>query len=117
MNIQQFSKQCGLSAHTLRYYEKIGLILGVKRNLSGHRDYSEREVEWIDFVKKLKSTGMSLQDIKKFAQLIAKGNITIPQRVALLLKHREKIELKAQDLQDCLQKIKRKLEHYAAISR
>ena len=54
MNIEEVSKKTGLSAHTLRYYEKLGLIFDVRRNAGGHRDYSSRNLDWIDLLKKLK---------------------------------------------------------------
>ena len=108
MNIDKISKITGLSSHTLRYYEKIGLILNVKRDSKGHRDYSKEDVAWIEFLKRLKATGMSLGNIKKFAEYRYKGDATIQNRLDLLemhyswinqnidnmLKHREKIEEK-----------------------
>ena len=57
MNIKNFSKITGLSSHTLRYYEKIDLISDVKRDVSGHRDYSSDDIAWVEFLKKLKVTG------------------------------------------------------------
>ena len=55
MNISEIAESTGLSAHTLRYYEKIGLILSVAKDSSGHRDYSASDLEWIEFLKKLKA--------------------------------------------------------------
>ena len=57
MHIKAFSQMCGLSAHTLRYYEKIGLLSAVERTDSNHRRYSERDVAWINFIKRLKEIG------------------------------------------------------------
>lgn len=60
MNMKEFSLLAGLSAYTLRYYEKIGLLKDVRRNSSGHRDYLTKDLEWIGFIKRLKETGMAL---------------------------------------------------------
>ena len=60
MNMSEFSGVVGLSSYTLRYYEKIGLLRHVKRSRSGHRVYSDRDVDWVNFIKRLKDTGMPL---------------------------------------------------------
>ena len=81
MDIKTISKITGLSAHTLRYYEKIGLLLNIERDSKGYRDYSEKDVVWIEFIKRLKATNMPLNEIKKFAVLRSKGDSTIQNRV------------------------------------
>lgn len=68
MNIKKFSKETGISAHTLRYYEKIGLI-DVLRDSKGHRDFSENDVKWVKCLKRLKATSMPLGEIKKFGSM------------------------------------------------
>ncbi|MFX8289558.1 MerR family transcriptional regulator, partial [Acinetobacter baumannii] len=66
MNVQTFAKQVGLSAHTLRYYEKIGLLTSVKRRTNGHRYFDEADVRWISFILRLKETGMALTDMVQY---------------------------------------------------
>lgn len=92
MNIQRVVQLTGLSAHTLRYYEKIGLLLDIARNASGHRNYSEADLVWIEFIQRLKATNMPLSEIKRFAQLRSKGDCTIDERVRMLEKHQERVQ-------------------------
>ena len=110
MNIKNISKQTGLSAHTLRYYEKIGLILSVDRDAKGHRDYSEKDVVWIEFIKRLKATRMPLDEIRKFAALRLQGEDTIEERLKMLENHYQRVEAQMQDLLVNQQKIKEKIE-------
>ncbi len=110
MNIKAMSKQTGLSAHTLRYYEKIGLILGVDRDSKGHRDYSEKDIIWIEFIKRLKATRMPLDEIRKFATLRLQGKHTIGERLKMLENHHRRVETQMQDLLANQQKIKEKIE-------
>ena len=86
-SIGQFSEITNTSSHTLRYYEKEQLII-VNRNSSGWRFYTAEDVEWILFIKKLKDTGMSIKDIKKYALLRYQGDGTIQQRLKILEKHK-----------------------------
>ena len=91
MNIKKFSVLTKLNPHTLRYYEKIGLILNVTRNSKGHRDYSEKDVAWVEFLKRLKATGMPLSLMKTFADLRYKGDATVNERLKILEDHHKKI--------------------------
>ena len=91
MNIQRFSKLTDMSAHTLRYYEKIGLILHVARDAKGHRDYSENDFAWVEFLKRLKATGMPLNIMKTFAELRYRGDATVADRLKILEVHHRHI--------------------------
>ncbi len=110
MNIKSISKHTGLSAHTLRYYERIGLIVGVDRDSKGHRDYSEKDIIWIEFIKRLKATRMPLDEIRKFATLRRQGQHTIVERLKLLENHHRRVEAQMQNLLDNQQKIKEKID-------
>lgn len=90
MLISKFSKAAGISAYTLRYYEKKGLIR-VNRDSAGRRDYSEDDIEWARFIKRLKDTGMLLRDIRHYSDLRYEGDSTMEERMALLLRHREAV--------------------------
>nr|WP_300823379.1 MerR family transcriptional regulator [uncultured Schaedlerella sp.] len=90
MLISKFSKAAGISAYTLRYYEKKGLIR-VNRDSAGRRDYSEDDIEWARFIKRLKDTGMLLRDIRHYSDLRYEGDSTMKERMALLLRHREAV--------------------------
>lgn len=90
MLISEFSKATGISAYTLRYYEKKGL-LRVKRDPAGRRDYSEDDIEWIRFLRRLKDTGMLLRDIRHYSGLRYQGDGTLEERMAMLARHRESV--------------------------
>ncbi len=90
MLISKFSKAAGISAYTLRYYEKKGLIR-VNRDSAGRRDYNEDDIEWARFIKRLKDTGMLLRDIRHYSDLRYEGDSTMEERMALLLRHREAV--------------------------
>ena len=86
MTIGEFSKKTGISVYTLRYYEDKKLIV-VPRDEKGRRVYTQKEIEWVQFIKRLKETGMKLQEIQKYAALRYKGEKTMPERLELLKKH------------------------------
>ena len=87
MTTGEFSERTGISCPTLRYYEEKGLIR-VGRDSGNRREYSESDIEWIKFLQKLKNTGMSLRDIKKYSDLRYDGDYTIAERLDILEKHR-----------------------------
>lgn len=87
MTIGKFSEITGVCCSALRYYENKGLIR-VKRDAANRRDYSESDIEWIKFLQKLKNTGMSLKDMKRYSDLRYEGSSTIAERLELLQKHR-----------------------------
>lgn len=84
----EFAEHTGLSAHTLRFYEKEGL-LSPARDSSGRRAYTEEDADWVAFIRQLKDTGMQLEDIKRYAVLRAEGDSTLSARRDMLQKHRE----------------------------
>lgn len=88
MKIGAFAELTGISAYTLRYYEKKGLLF-VERDQNGCRNYLAEDREWVQFLRKLKATGMLLRDIKKYAQLRYTGESTVAERLKILLIHRE----------------------------
>jgi DNA-binding transcriptional MerR regulator len=117
MKINQFAKHTGLSAHTLRYYEKIGLISKVRKNTSGHRDYSRDDFAWIGFLKKLQATGMPIKLMQKFAKLRHLGDASIPERRKLLAEHHQKTLKTINQIKFNLTKIKEKIKHYCKLEK
>ena len=111
-SIQEVSEKTGLSAHTLRYYEKEGLLPGVERSSSGFRQYSDADLELLGGICCLKNTGMSLREIARFMQLTKEGNSTLRQRCALLEAHRGKVLARMAEMQSYLDKVTRKLNWY-----
>ena len=98
-SIGEFSKVTGLGIHTLRYYEHENLIIPL-RNSSNRRRYSEKDIAWIAFIKRLKATGMPIKEIKKYAALRAKGDITLSERMEMLIQHRQSLNEQISRLQE-----------------
>lgn len=110
--IQDVSKKTGLSAHTLRYYEKEGLITGVERSQGGFRQYTDEDLEALGLICCLKNTGMSLQEIAKFVELTHRGEDTLKERVELLRVHRENVIQRMAEMQRYLDKVTWKLNFF-----
>ena len=115
MNIQQFSKLTDISSHTIRYYEKIGLLKNVSRNASGHRWFTEKDLIWFEFIKRLKDTGMPLGNIRQYADLRDAGASTSELRMQMLQQHAVMLETKIADEQFPLKMLKEKIEHYRKV--
>src|SRR5215216_6346978 len=92
LTIQEVTKATGLSAHTLRYYERIGLIHPIEREENTRRLYTEEDIGWIDFLLKLRATGMSIKEMQRYAELQRQGDATLPQRVEMLKSLRARVE-------------------------
>lgn len=112
MTITEVSKKYGLSADTLRYYERIGLIPPVHRNSSGNRDYTEDDCKWIKFIKCLRSAGLSIEILIEYVNLFQKGSDTISARKELLFEQRKKIAGKVNELQETLKFLDQKIDGY-----
>jgi DNA-binding transcriptional MerR regulator len=111
-SIQDVSKKTGLSAHTLRYYEKEGLISGVERTQGGFRQYTDEDLERLGLICCLKNTGMSIQEIAQFVQLTRQGDHTLKERVELLREHRERVLARMEEMQKYLEKVTWKLNFF-----
>ena len=111
-SIQDVSKKTGLTAHTLRYYEKEGLISGVERSQGGFRQYSDEDLERLGLICCLKNTGMSIQEIARFVQLTHEGDHTLAERVELLRAHREQVLARMAEMQKHLEKVTWKLNFF-----
>lgn len=98
-SIGEFSKATGLGIHTLRYYEHEKLIIPL-RNSSNRRRYSEKDIAWIAFIKRLKATGMPIKEIKKYAALRANGDATLSERMEMLMQHRQSLNERIRQLQE-----------------
>ena len=98
-SIGEFSKVTGLGIHTLRYYEHENLIVPL-RNASNRRGYSEKDIAWIAFIKRLKATGMPIKEIKKYAALRAEGDVTLSERMEMLIQHRQSLNEQIRQLQE-----------------
>lgn len=111
MKIGEMSRITKISEYTLRYYEKKGLIR-INRDEFNRREYSESDIEWILFIKKLKDTGMILKDIKKYSDLRYEGDITITERLKMLIEHRNVILEERRKWDEYLANINNKISIY-----
>ena len=111
-SIQEVSKRTGLTAHTLRYYEKEGLLSGVERTQGGFRQYTDEDLERLGLICCLKNTGMSIQEIARFVQLTHEGDHTLEERVELLRVHRERVLERMAEMQKHLDKVTWKLNFF-----
>jgi DNA-binding transcriptional MerR regulator len=103
----------GLTAHTLRWYERIGLLPHIDRSHSGQRRYTGRDLEWLDFLGRLRLTGMPVADMVRYAELVREGEHTSAEREDLLREHRETVRQRIADLQATLLVLDLKIESYA----
>lgn len=110
MTIGEISKATNISEYTLRYYEKKGLIR-VKRDSVGRRIYEESDIEWVKFIQRLKDTGMLLKDIKKYSNLRYGGDVTMPERLSMLKKHRKYV-LEQQKSGKSIKNLDNKITYY-----
>ncbi|PEX08358.1 MerR family transcriptional regulator [Priestia megaterium] len=111
-SIQQVASMTGLSTHTLRYYEKIGLIKNVQRAQTGYRQYTDFDLAWIQFLIRLRVTGLPMLKMKQFSDLRQKGESTITARKELLEEHYKDVLGKIEELELNSHRIEEKIAHY-----
>lgn len=111
MRIGEFSKRTGLSADTLRYYEKEKLLTP-QRDFNDRRVYSEADIRWIEFIIRLKDTGMPLKEIRRYARLRAKGDSTMNERLEMLIAHKASLEAQIKKLNAHKKKLGDKIKFY-----
>ncbi|MBR8744292.1 MerR family transcriptional regulator [Nocardiopsis sp. MG754419] len=119
MSIGRVSERTGLSAHTLRFYEREGLFVEpIRRDTAGRRVFGEKEVGWLQVCARLRSSDMPLPDIRRYAELVRQGAGTEAERLELLRGHQARVERRARELRDSLDVIRFKValyeEHFAA---
>jgi DNA-binding transcriptional MerR regulator len=112
LNIQQAAQLSGVSAHTLRYYERIGLLEGVQRTASGYREYDQSALGRIRFLTMLRDTGMSIQQMLEFTALERSGEASFGNRYRLLQAHRAELMTRMARLQEHLKYLDEKVEYY-----
>ena len=112
LTIQEVARATGLTPHTLRYYERIGLIHPIQREENTRRCYTTDDIGWIDFLLKLRATGMSIKDMQRYAELQRQGDRTLPQRVEMLKSLRDKVEAHMEEMNEHLKLIYYKIDYY-----
>jgi DNA-binding transcriptional MerR regulator len=112
LSIGELSRLSGVSPHTLRFYESEGILKPAGRAANGHRRYINEDVLWLEFVLRLKQTGMPLADIRQYAILRAQGEKTLQQRLTMLKLHRERLVAMIEELSTCAQVLDNKIRTY-----
>jgi DNA-binding transcriptional MerR regulator len=114
LTIQETAERTGLTAHTLRYYERIGLVWDVYRDTAGHRRYTEEDVGWLVLLTRLRATGMRVRDMLRYAELARNGPETFAARCELLEEQRTRVEARIAELQSDLDLLNYKITAYRA---
>ena len=112
MTIAQVSQKYGVSADTLRYYERIGLLPPVGRTKSGIRDYTEEDCNWVNFIKCMRSAGLPVETLIEYVGLIGQGDETISARKELLMEQRRQLAARIGEMQAVLDRLDKKIEGY-----
>lgn len=112
MTIAEVAKKYGLTPDTLRYYERVGLLQNVRRTSGGIRDYSEEDCRWVEYIKCMRSAGVSVETLIEYVRLFHEGTKTIAARKKLLLEQREQIVARIDEMNAVLAKLDWKLDGY-----
>ncbi|ABM37497.1 MerR family transcriptional regulator [Polaromonas naphthalenivorans] len=115
LTITEVAKRTGLTAYTLRYYERIGLIAPVARAGGGQRRYAASDMDWLEFLLRLRATGMPIQRMQEFARLRSEGNATAGARREMLENHLAQVLAQVQALQQSAQVLQAKIGHYRQV--
>jgi DNA-binding transcriptional MerR regulator len=112
MTITEVSKKYELSADTLRYYERVGLIPEVNRNKNGIRDYREEDCRWVEFIKCMRSAGLPIEVLIEYVTLFQQGDETVEARKDLLIEQRKQLIEKMEDIKKTIERLDYKIERY-----
>ncbi len=112
MTIAEVAKEYNISADTLRYYERIGLLPAVNRTQGGIRDYNEADCRWVEFIKCMRSAGLSVEALTEYVMLAQKGESTFEQRRQILIEQRDHLLQRIQELQESLDRLNFKISNY-----
>ena len=112
MNIREFAEHTGLTAHTLRYYERVGLMGQIGREANGHRIYGPQDSQWVTFLHHLRETGMSIRDMQRYCSLREQGDATLQTRLALLERHAEKVAAQLRSQHEHLARLRETVAAY-----
>ena len=115
-SIAEAARRTGLSIDTLRYYERIGLTDPPARTSAGRRSYSDHDLEWLEFLTKLRTTGMPIRMMRNYTQLCRDGVGTAARRRELLIEHRAAVRERIAELTACLDLLDYKIDNYAKLA-
>ena len=116
MTIAEVSRKYDITADTLRYYERIGLIPNVPRTKSGIRDYDEESCRWIELMKCMRKAGVQIEALIEYVALFQKGDSTLEARKQILIEQRKQLIQRMEDMQASLDRLNQKIDHYEQLS-
>lgn len=114
INISEVAIRQNITPATLRYYEQQGLIKPIKRNASGIRDYSAEDLKWIEFIKCMRSAGLSIESLAQYTELFQLGDVTLEERKKILDLEYEKLLEKQAQINETVSKLGFKIKNYEA---
>ncbi|WP_300562223.1 MerR family transcriptional regulator [Companilactobacillus sp.] len=112
MNIDGVSKEFNVTKDTLRYWERIGLLPEIKRNESGYRDFTERDMNWVYYIQVLRNAGMSIESLVEFVKLYREGGATMDARKKLLIDQRDDLQEQVEKIQKTIKYLQFKIDHF-----
>jgi DNA-binding transcriptional MerR regulator len=112
MTISEVSEKYEISAETLRYYERVGVIPQVNRNENGIRDYTEIDCNWVQFIKCMRNAGLSIESLIEYTTLFQKGSSTLSARKQILIEQRDELVTRISDMQTALDRLNKKIDGY-----
>ncbi|HSD37556.1 MAG TPA: MerR family transcriptional regulator [Rhodocyclaceae bacterium] len=112
ITVGELSRLTGLSTHAIRFYEAKGVLRPANRAPNGHRRYNQADVQWLEFVLRLKSTGMPLAEIRDYAEQRAAGDISLVTRMHMLEQHQDRLTTRIAELAACAQLLDEKMRTY-----
>ena len=114
-SVGEAAERVGLTTHTLRWYEREGLVAPVGRDSAGRRRYTDEDLGWLDLLIKLRRTGMPVRDMRRYCELARQGDQTLPERLRLFKEHRERVLNRIQELQADLEVLNYKIDVYGKL--
>jgi DNA-binding transcriptional MerR regulator len=115
-SIREAAEKCGLSQHTLRWYERIGLVGPIARDSDGRRRFTDADLDWLTLVTRLRETGMPVSDMQRYTELVRSG-AGEPERLELLKRHREEVRRALAAQKECLKLLNAKIDAYSRLAR
>ncbi len=112
MNISAVAKEMSISPSTIRYYESINLLPPITRNESGVRTFSEEDLKWVDFIACMRSAGLPLKILKRYADLVRSGDETLEERKQILIEEKEQLKKKKEEIEQVINRLNYKIEDY-----
>jgi DNA-binding transcriptional MerR regulator len=112
LSVSEAAAFVGLTAHTLRWYEQEGLVAAVDRDSAGRRRYREPDLDWLRLLIRLRTTGMPIREMRRYAELVRRGDATVGERLRMFLEHRERVVARIAELRRDLAAIDTKIEIY-----